>query len=108
MLCTRSEICFAKGIVSRYQSNPRQGHWTAVKHILKYLRGARDYMLAYKAVNLVPVGYTDFYFQSDRDNNKSTSGFCVYFRRKSHNYGRVISIGVFLDSTIEAEYMASL
>ena len=81
MLCTRSEICFAKSIVSRYQSNPRQGHWTAVKHILKYHRGARDYMLAYKAVNLVPVGCTDFDFQSDRDNSKSTSGFCVYFRR---------------------------
>ena len=81
MLCTRSEICFAKGIVSRYQSNPGQGQWTAVNHILKYLRGTRDYMLAYKAVNLVPVGCTDFDFQLDRDNSKSTSGFCVYFRR---------------------------
>ena len=81
MLCTRSEICFAKSIVSRYQSNSGQGQWTAVKHILKYLRGTGDYMLAYKAVILVPVGCTDFDFQSDRDNNKSTLGFCVYFRR---------------------------
>ena len=75
MLYTRSEICFAKGIVSRYQSNPGQGQWTAVKHILKYLRCTRDYMLVYKAVILVLVGCMDFDFQSDRDNNKSTSGF---------------------------------
>ena len=81
MLCTRSEICFAKGIVSRYQSNPGQGHWTAVKHILKYLRGTRDYMLDYKADNLFPVGCMDFNIQSERDYSKSTSGFCVYFRR---------------------------
>ena len=79
MLCTRSEICFAKGIVSRYQSNPRQEHWTAVKHILKYLRGTKDYMLAYKAVNLVPMGCMDFDLQLDRDNNKSTSGFLYLF-----------------------------
>ena len=59
MLCTRPDICFAMGMVSRYQSNPRQGHWTAVKHILKYLRRTRDYMLVYQADDLLSVGYTD-------------------------------------------------
>ena len=38
MLCTRPNICYAIGIVSRYQSNPGLAHWIAVKHILKYLR----------------------------------------------------------------------
>ena len=47
MLCTRPDICYAVGIVSRYQSNPGMGHWIAVKHILKYLRRTRDYMLVY-------------------------------------------------------------
>ncbi|KAL2490483.1 putative mitochondrial protein [Abeliophyllum distichum] len=46
LLCTRPDICYAVGIVSRYQSNPGPEHWTAVKHILKYLRRTRDYMLA--------------------------------------------------------------
>ena len=80
-LCTRLDICFTVGMVSRYQSNSGQGHLSAVKHILKYLRGTRNYMLANKVVDLVPVGCTNFNFQSDRDNSKSTSGFCVYFRR---------------------------
>ena len=44
MLCTRPDICFAVGMVSRYQSNPGQEHWTAVKHIIKYLKRTRDYM----------------------------------------------------------------
>ena len=37
MLCTRLDICYVVGIVSRYESNPGMGHWIVVKHILKYL-----------------------------------------------------------------------
>ena len=38
MLCTRPDIYYAVGVVSRFQSNPGLNHWIAVKHILKYLR----------------------------------------------------------------------
>ena len=47
MLCTRPDICFAVGMVSKYQSEPGEEHWIAVKHILKYLRRTRDYILVY-------------------------------------------------------------
>ena len=65
MLCTRPYIYYVVGIVSRYQSNPWMGHWIAVKHILKYLRRMRDYMLMYSGGDLNPIGYTDSDFQSD-------------------------------------------
>ena len=74
MLCTRLDICYAIGIVSRYQSNPGMGHWIAGNHILKYLRRTRDYMLVYLGRDLNPIGYTDSDFQSDKDSRKSTSG----------------------------------
>ena len=74
MLCTRPDICYAVGIVSRYQSNPGMGHWIAVNHILKYLRRTRDYMLVYSAGDLKPLGYIDSDFQSNKDSRKSTSG----------------------------------
>jgi len=35
MLCTRPDIYYAVGIVSRYQSNPGLDHWTTVKTILQ-------------------------------------------------------------------------
>jgi hypothetical protein len=41
MSCTRLDICFAVGMVDRYQSNLGPPHWTAVKHMLKYLRRTR-------------------------------------------------------------------
>ena len=67
MLCTRPDICYAIGIVSRYQSNPGLAHWISVKHILKYLRRTRNYMLIYLGADLNPIGYTDSDFMSDKD-----------------------------------------
>ncbi|TYK23864.1 gag/pol protein [Cucumis melo var. makuwa] len=59
MLCTRPDICYAVGIVSRYQSNLGLDHWMAVKIVLMYLRKTRDYMLVYGAKDLILIGYTD-------------------------------------------------
>ena len=44
MLCTRLDICFEVGMVSRYQSNLGPKHRTVVKFILKYLRRTKDYV----------------------------------------------------------------
>ena len=74
MLCTRPDICYAVGVVSRYQSNPGREHWIAVKHILKYLKRTRGNMLVYSGDDLNLLGYTDSDFQGDRDYRKSTSG----------------------------------
>ena len=62
MLCTRPDICYSVGIVSRYQPNPGPKHWEAVKHILKYLRRTRDYFLVYQCEDLMHIGSTDSNF----------------------------------------------
>ena len=76
MLCTRPDICFAVGMVSRYQSAPGEEHWIAVKHILKYLRRTRDYMLVYQDESLEPIGYTDSDFQSVIDPGSQPLDMC--------------------------------
>ena len=105
MLCTRPDIYFAMGMVSRYQLDHGEEHWTTVKHIFKYLQRMRDYMLVYYDESLEPVGYTDFDFQSDIDSRESTSGYVFTFR------GGAISWSVkqsnIVDSTMEAEYIAA-
>ena len=53
MLCTRPYIFFEVGMVSRYQSNLGPKHWTTIKHILKYLRRMRDYVLMLQSVEIV-------------------------------------------------------
>ncbi|GKA91238.1 hypothetical protein Tco_0813108 [Tanacetum coccineum] len=42
MTCTRPDVSFALSKVSRHQQNPGEGHWTAVKNIIKYLRNTKD------------------------------------------------------------------
>ena len=106
MLCTRPDICFAVGMVSRYQSNPGPNHWAAVKHILKYLRRTRDYMLVYSGQDLVPIGYTDSDFQSDQDSRKSTSG-SVFTLGGGAVVWRSVKQSCIADSTMEAEYVAA-
>ncbi|KAL4035990.1 hypothetical protein IC575_004704 [Cucumis melo] len=102
MLCTRPDICYAVGIVSRYQSNPGLAHWTVVKTILKYLRRTRDYMLVYGYKDLILTRYTDSDFQTDRDSRKSTSG-SVFTLNGGAVVWRSIKQGCIADSTMEAD-----
>ena len=39
MICTRPNIVYAIGVMSRFLLNPGKKHWNAVKWILRYLRG---------------------------------------------------------------------
>ena len=106
MLCTRPYICYSVGIVSRYQSNPGSEHWTVVKHILKYLRRTRDYILVYHGDELSLIGYTDSNFQSDVDLRKSTFGY-VFTLGGAVVSWRSIKQSCIADSTMEAEYVAA-
>ena len=106
MLCTRPDICYAVGVVSRYQSDPGEEHWIAVKHILKYLRRTRDYMLVYSSGSLETIGFTDSDFQGDIDSRKSTSGY-VFTLYGGAVCWRSIKQTCVADSTTEAEYVAA-
>ncbi|KAL4292017.1 hypothetical protein GQ457_14G014490 [Hibiscus cannabinus] len=41
-------LSYALSMTSRYQANPGEDHWTAVKNILKYLRRTKDVFLVYE------------------------------------------------------------
>lgn len=43
--CTRLEVAFAQNLTSRFQVNPGESQWTAVKNILKYLMNTKDMFL---------------------------------------------------------------
>ncbi|GJU58343.1 retrotransposon protein, putative, ty1-copia subclass [Tanacetum coccineum] len=75
--CTRPDVAFAQNLCSRFQQNPGEIHWTAVKTILKYLRNTKDMVLVYGAkpeTELKVTCYADVGFQTDKDDTKSQSG----------------------------------
>ncbi|CAA0827399.1 cysteine-rich RLK (RECEPTOR-like protein kinase) 8, partial [Striga hermonthica] len=106
MLCARSDISYAVGLVARYQSIPGREHCSAVKHILKYLRKTKEYMLVYRENNLLPLGYSDSDFQSDRDESKSTSSYVFTLGGGAISW-RSAKQKCVADSTMEAEYIAA-
>ena len=42
ILCTKPNMTYVLGIVSRFQADPEEDHRKAMKNILKYLRRTRD------------------------------------------------------------------
>ncbi|GJW09800.1 hypothetical protein Tco_1575627 [Tanacetum coccineum] len=74
--CTRPDVSFALSMVSQHQQNPGEGHWTAVKNILKYLRNTKDRFLVYGGEEELRVtGYCDASWQIDKDDSRSQYGW---------------------------------
>ena len=48
ILCIRSDIALVVNVMSRYQSNPNEEHWTTVKNIFKYLKRIKDLFLIFE------------------------------------------------------------
>lgn len=83
LTCTRPDILFGVGLVSRYMEAPTMTHFKAAKRILRYLKGTLDFGLMYSFSNDSKlVSYCDSDWAGDMDDRKSTSGF-VFFIGKT-------------------------
>ncbi|KJZ70698.1 hypothetical protein HIM_09922 [Hirsutella minnesotensis 3608] len=105
MLGTRSDICFSVGACCRYLANPTPQHQTAVKRIMRYLKGTIDSVLVLEGP-LQPIqGYTDADFAADLHTRRSTSGFFYSLGSAAISWTSKRQPCVTLSST-EAEYVA--
>ncbi len=107
MLCTRPDVAHAISLTSRYQSDPGNEHWTAVKNILKYLRRTKEMFLVYGGEEeLVAKCYVDASFDTDPDDSKSQSGYVFVMNGGAVSW-RSSKQPVVAGSTTEAEYIAA-
>ena len=67
MLYTMLNIYFAVGMVSKYQLNLRSLNLVGVKHILKYLKRMKDYMLVRQNEDFMVTGCTNTDLQFNCD-----------------------------------------
>lgn len=75
--CT-SDIAYAVRKVSTLNQNPGVQHWIAVKRIIRYLTGTRDYGIIFSPTKEEGAhGFTDADYGGDPDNRKLTSG-CIF------------------------------
>lgn len=103
---TRPDIAYAVGNVAKFCSKPNKTHWSAVKRILRYLKGTVNYGLLFqhnKSSEL--VGYSDADWAGDVNDRKSTSGYCFVINGAAVAWSSKKQTCIAL-STAEAEYVA--
>ncbi|KAJ9566455.1 hypothetical protein OSB04_002421 [Centaurea solstitialis] len=108
MLCTRPDVAYSVSVTSRYQQNPGEPHWVAVKNILKYLRRTKDMFLVFGGSEdeISVKGYSDASFQTDRDDFRSQSGYVFTLNGGAISW-KSSKQDTIADSTTEAEYIAA-
>nr|GEU49936.1 zinc finger, CCHC-type [Tanacetum cinerariifolium] len=105
MTCTRPDIAFDVGNLSRYTSNPGTQHWQVIQRVVEYLKKTMDYRLVYSGYPSVLKDYTDASWINNTEDNSSTSGWVFML------VGGVISWAskkqtCITGSTIESEFVA--
>ena len=105
-IATRPDIAQAVGVVAKYCSKPNETHMTAVKRILRYLKGTADLGLRFvKSENGGLVGYSDADWAGDVDNRHSTTGVLFLMSGGPVSWlskkQQIVAL-----STSEAEYVA--
>ncbi|KAJ9553286.1 LOW QUALITY PROTEIN: hypothetical protein OSB04_017331 [Centaurea solstitialis] len=108
MLCTRPDVAYSVSVTSRYQQNPGEPHWVAVKNILKYLRRTKDMFLVFGGSEdeISVTGYSDASFQTDRDDFRSQSGYVFTLNGGAISW-KSSKQDTIADSTTKAEYIAA-
>jgi hypothetical protein len=109
MVGTRPDLAAAVSAVSRFMADPGQQHWTAVKRILRYLRGTADWTLTLGGAGGGAVelsGYCDADWAGDLDTRRSTTGYAFSLGRGTVSWCSKRQPTVALSST-EAEYMSA-
>jgi len=116
MLCTRPDLAFAVGKLSKFSSNPTLTHMNALKRLLRYISKTQDHALHFGPFDhtskITPYMLSDADWAGDKDNRRSTGAYvCTISDNKANSAHTAVSWSskqqatVALSST-EAEYMA--
>eukprot|EP00253_Pinus_taeda_P016505 PITA_16505 len=104
---TRLDISFVVGILSKFMQKLCEGHWSATKRVLKYLKGTQDFGLKYTHVgDFSLIGYSNSDFDGDKETGVSTLGYAMSLGSGTVSW-RSHKQSVPADSTIEAKYVAA-
>ncbi|XP_028190729.1 uncharacterized protein LOC114376671 [Glycine soja] len=79
LTCTRLDILYVTGLISRYMETQTITHLKATKGILLYIKGSIIFGLWFLTSNDYKlVGYSDNNWAGDKNDRKSTSEFVLF------------------------------
>src|SRR5258705_11391931 len=108
---TRPDIAHTVSVLCRFNNNLGMQHWTAVKHLMCFLKGTVDLKFTYapspSRSDEPFVTYTDSNHGGDPDTTRSTSGYLLCIGTGAVSWSSKLQSLVAL-STTEAEYIAAV
>ena len=107
-LQTRPDISFAVSYLCRFNSRHDNSHWSAVKHLLRYVKRTQSLHLTLglqRGQNCMVEGYADADYAGEVDTRRSTTGFVFFVHGSLVSWKSKRQHSVTL-STTEAEYLA--
>lgn len=75
---TRPEIAYSVNQLYQHLHSPTSTHWTALKRVLRYLKGSVDFGLFYSQGPLTLQAYCDSDWAGDPDDRRSTTGYGIF------------------------------
>ena len=103
-VATRPDIAFAVSLLSQFLENPGEIHWKAVKRVMRYLNGMKDYKLTLRRNHDSLLGYADADWAS-QDHRHSILAYIFQIDGGSISWSCQTQNIVALSST-EAEFIA--
>ncbi|KAG3012430.1 hypothetical protein PC121_g15203 [Phytophthora cactorum] len=111
--CTRPDLAFAVGQLSRYVQCPTQQHIGAAKRVLRYLVGTKTQGIMYtrdvreqQSSTLLIDGFCDSDWENDPDTRKSVTGYVHCLAGGAISWASRCQ-SIVAQSTAEAEYVAA-
>jgi hypothetical protein len=102
---TRPDIQYAVCLLSRYAYNPRPEVWTALKRILRYLKGTQTFGITLGGSTDGLVTYADASFADCKESRRSTSGIAIFYHG-TPLYIKTARQTIVTLSTTDAEFVA--
>ncbi|KAG8502689.1 hypothetical protein CXB51_000482 [Gossypium anomalum] len=104
MTCTRPDIAYVVGKLSRYTSNPSSLHWQALNRVLRYLKKTINYGLCYNGYPSVLEGYSDASWITSLEDHAFTSGWIFVLGVEAISWGSKKQTCI-TDSTMAVEFI---
>ncbi|SGZ05209.1 BQ5605_C032g11115 [Microbotryum silenes-dioicae] len=104
---TRLDLAFVVSYLAHFLQQPGPEHWTAIKHVLHYIKGTLDLGLTYRKTNQPLHGYSDANWGACLTTSRLTMGYAfilsgaaiAWCSKREHRVAK---------STTNAEYLSLL
>nr|GEX64416.1 ribonuclease H-like domain, reverse transcriptase, RNA-dependent DNA polymerase [Tanacetum cinerariifolium] len=107
LLHTRPDLSYSVGLLSRFMQEPKEQHMKAIRQVIRYVKGTKDYRITYKHNGGNKIqGFSDSSYGVNTQKGKGTTGIIFYYGESSISWSTQKQATVAL-SSCESEFIAA-